>query len=342
MRNSSLLTILTLGATAAGCATNAPGMGGDDMGSGSGSDPGTVPLSPEGKFNMKSDFDIAQNMPGTAGAVINEIIKATDDPDDPSKYILEKLVDQLPDGSFKNVVKGAIPFAAGYLNDRLLEVAPDFVTKILDLGDKFGQVAKHFGTLEVLDVSANGTAVHTINGVHFKVDQTELDYLFKDYAIKDVTAMGVMVKLDTTGRLTISDHKMPLQYGAMLRLGVDEVIIPLVDPAATDLSDMLHDMVNCQAVGQYLYEAISIGSPSTFESACNSGLTAGAHLIYSQVDKIDTAALEFGINGTAKGVDKNKDGKMDTIQTGLWAGTLTYAGTPAPLPATSKFSGQRQ
>jgi hypothetical protein len=343
MRNHSLLSttfLLALGATAAGCAASAPGMG-DDDGSGSGSGSGSVPLSPQGKFALQSDYDIATNMPGTAGDVINEIIKATDDPDDPSKYILEKIVDQLPDGSLKNVVKGAIPFAAGYLNDRLLDIAPDFVTKMLDMGDKLGQVAKHFGTLETLDVAANGMAVHVVNGVHFKVDQTELDFMFKDSGIKDVTVPGVLVTLDATGRLAIADHKVPLSYGAMVRLGVDEVIIPLVDPTAVDLSDVLHNLVDCHAVGQYLYDAIGIGSPSTFESGCTSGLTAGAHLVYTQIDKIDTAALEFEISGIAKGVDKNKDGKMDSIQTGNWTGTLAYSGSPAPLPPKAPFSGER-
>jgi len=31
---------------------------------------------------------------------------------------------------------------------------------------------------------------------------------------------------------------------------------------------------------------------------------------------------------------------MDTIQTGKWAGTLSYAGTPAPL-STATFVGTR-
>jgi hypothetical protein len=338
-RSLSFTLLLALGATAAGCATS-PGKGGDDDGSGSGSGSDAVPLTAEGKYSMQSDFDIATNIPGTAGAVINGFIAATDDPDDPTRYVLDLLIAQLPSGTFKNVVQGAEGFVAGYLNDRLLEVAPDFVTKILDVGDKFGQVAKHFGTIETLEVAANGIATHTVVGVHFKVDNVELDYMFADYMIKNTKVDNIMVTLDKTGKLTIADHKVPFGYGAVLRLAMDQVIIPLVDPTATDLSELLHNAVNCQAVGQYVYEAIGLGSPSTFESACNSGLTAGAHAIYSQVDKIDQAALEFGLVGTAKGIDKNKDGKMDVIQTGVWAGTLTYAGAPAPL-AKATFLGQR-
>ena len=57
-------------------------------------------------------------------------------------------------------------------------------------------------------------------------------------------------------------------------------------------------------------------------------------------NNIDAAALEFGLTGTARGVDKNRDGKMDDILTGAWTGSVSYAGTPAPL-STAKFFGAR-
>ena len=347
MRSTSSLLASILIATATGCAADAPGSGdgggGNTGGSntGGGDNGGTTGLSLDGKYLLHSEFDIASNMPGTAGDVINEIIAATDDPDDPSKYILEKLADQLPNGTLKSAVQSAIPFAAGYLNDRLLEIAPDFVTKILDVGNKFGQLAKHFGTIEVLNVSG-GTATDTVNGVHFTVDQEQLDFAFADYGLHDVTVNNVAVAIDSTGKVTIGDHAMALSYGAMLRLGVDNVVIPLVDPSATNLGDVLHDMVDCQAVGQDLYDAIGFGSPSTFQSGCTAGLTAGANLIYSKIDAIDTSALTFQINGTAKGIDKNADKKVDALQTGKWAGTLSYSGAPATLPSTSTFTGDRQ
>ena len=36
-------------------------------------DPQPVPLTAEGKFSVQSDFDIATNMPGTAGTVVNDV-----------------------------------------------------------------------------------------------------------------------------------------------------------------------------------------------------------------------------------------------------------------------------
>jgi hypothetical protein len=147
--------------------------------------------------------------------------------------------------------------------------------------------------------------------------------------------------LDKTGKLTIAEHKMPLSYGKVMRIALDEMVIPLIDPSAVTLEDVLKNVVNCNAVGRYVYEAVEIGSPSTFESACFAGLKAGAAAIYAQMAKVDSVALEFGLTGIAKGVDKNKDGKMDQIQTGAWAGTLAYAGNGSPL-ARGTFTGQRQ
>ena len=108
----------------------------------------------------------------------------------------------------------------------------------------------------------------------------------------------------------------------------------------SNLGDILKNLVNCQAVGQYVFEAINIGSPSTFESACNSGLNAAGNALYKALDNMDNAALQFSLSGAARGVDKNQDGKMDDIQTGTYTGEMSYAGSPAPLSA-AKFYGTR-
>ena len=356
MKRNHLTTTLALllAATAAGCAADSTGPD-DDIDNPDPNpqpDPNPVPLTPEGKFSVQSDFDVATNLPGTAGTVVNYFIQATDDPDDPTKFILEQLINALPNGSIKNTLQGSVPFVAGYLNDRLLEVAPDFVGKVVDLGDGLGQVAHHFGTIEVLDITATPApstggdpsrgyaATKTVQGLHFNVDSVDIDLRFADYAIADVKVEGLSVALETTGKLNVSQHKVPLKFGAIMKLAMNEVIIPFIDPSVTDLEGLLKKAVNCQAVGQYVFEAIDLGSPSTFESACNSGLHAASTAFYRALDNIDTAALEFDLLGTARGVDKNHDGKMDDIQTGVWTGQLGYAGTPAPL-STAKFFGTK-
>lgn len=341
-RNLSLTLFLALGAAAAGCAADAPAPSGDDapVDPMNPDDPQPVPLTPEGKFNVQSDFDLASNMPGTAGTVVNTFILATDDPDDPTKFIVDKLIAALPDGSVKNFAQQSAPFVTGYLNDRLLQIAPDLLTKVVDTGNAFGQVARHFGTIETLDINAAGVATKVVTGVHFTVDNVPLDFAFADYGLPDVKVDNVQVTLEPTGKLSIANHSVGLSYGAVLKVALDQAIIPLIDPSASNLGDLLHNAVDCQAVGQYVYEALDFGSPSTYQTACTAGLTAGANAIYTQISHIDGAALQFSLAGTAKGVDKNRDGKMDSILSGLWDGTTSYAGSPAPL-ATAKFFGAK-
>jgi len=339
MRNLSLSFLLGLLA-ATGCATDAQGDDPNDPDDPDDpDDPLPVPTTPEGTFRVNSTFDIATNAPGTAGTVANYFIAATDDPDDPTKFILDELIKALPAGSVKNFLTSSTGFVSGYLNDRLFDIAPDFLAKLVQVGDAFGQVTHNFGTTEVLTIDAAGKASKTVDGLHFKIDNVDMDFPFADYNIQP-TKVDLQVTLSTSGQLALSQHVVPMKYGQVLRIAIDQAVIPMIDPSASNLGDILHGLVNCQAVGQYVFEAIDIGSPSTFESACNSGLTAAGAALYKALDNIDASAMQFSLTGAARGVDKNNDGKMDDIQSGTYTGEMSYAGTPATL-APAKFFGSR-
>jgi hypothetical protein len=303
-------------------------------------DGGDTPVTLTGRYALHSDYDLATSLPGTAGEVVNVFIAATDGPDDPTRYIVDLLIAELPDGSVKQFATSSAPFVAGFLNDRLTEVAPELVSRIVTIGNKFGQAAHHFGMIEMLDVGKDARATHTVSGVRFDIDQVPIEFAFADENQPDVMVSGVAVTLDATNTVRIAKHAVPLSYGQVLRLALDKAIIPAIDPSADDLSDLLHRLVDCHAVGRYVYEALGIGSPSGFESACTSGLTAGANAIYAEIDSVDGTALQFAIAGTAKAVDTNLDATIDKLQTGVWTGELSYAGTPAPL-GRATFYGER-
>lgn len=316
----------------AACGSAAP-MGDDDGGGG-------TPVTAAGRWALHSDYDLAASLPGTAGEVVNVFIAATDGPDDPTRYIVDLLIAELPDGSVKDFAMSSAPFVAGYLNDRLTDCAPQLVDRIIAVGNKFGQAAHHFGMIELLDVGKDGTATHTVSGVHFDIDQIPVDFAFADEGQPDVVVQGIAVTLDGTHTIKIAKHAVPLSYGQVLRLALDKAIIPAIDPAAVDLSALLHGLVDCHAVGRDVYEALGVGSTSGFESACISGLTAGANAIYAEIDSVDGTALELSIAGTAKAVDTNADATLDKLQTGMWTGELSYGGTSVPL-GKATFYGER-
>jgi hypothetical protein len=303
--------------------------------------PGAVPTTIAGIYALHSDFDLATNLPGAAGDVVAALIDATDSPDDPTRYIVDLLVAELPDGSVKRFAQASAPYLAGYLNDRLLQDAPSFLTKMRDAGNKLGQIAHHFGTIEVLDVGANGLATHAVTGLHFEIDRVGEDFAFRDVGQPDVRVDGVGVTLDATGTLAIAAHAVPLSYGQVLRIALDKAIIPSLDPAAIDLGDLLHRLVDCRAVGADVADALGLGSPSLYEAACDAGLSAGGRAVYIAIDSTDRAALDFQLAGSAKALDVDHNGTLDKIQTGTWTGTVSYAGTPAPL-SRATFYGERR
>ena len=159
LKNFGFVFTLALGAVITGCAADSPANptgGGSDTGGGGdtgGGDDVPTPLDATGKYHVQSTFDIASNMPGTVGTVVNDFIAATDDADDPTHWILDQIIAQMPNGTLKNLLSGAEPFVAGYLNDQLLDIAPDFVTTIVEVGNDFGDMAKHFGLNETFDIT---------------------------------------------------------------------------------------------------------------------------------------------------------------------------------------------
>lgn len=342
---------LAIGATAlVGCAAD-PADPTDPTDPTDPNNPPDEPLPPNvdaaGKYKMNTTLDLATNIPGKAGEVTNMIIAMTDDADDPTNWLLDQLINNLS-GTFKSIVQGAKPFVAGYINDRLLDIAPDFVTTMIQVGDDFGQAAKGFGLNETLDVAASGdgwSAKHTVLGPHFKIDGIESDYLFADYGTPNVEVPGVGMTLESTGKLSLAQHKVPLAYGKVLRIGLDAAIIPVIDPSAANLAQLLQHQIDCNTVGEVVNQAVvdNIGfgpGAGLFTTACTVGLQKAADAIYAKLGEIDGNALELDYAGTAKALDKDHNNQIDTIQTGAWAGTCSYAGTPAPL-ASATFFGSR-
>lgn len=342
--------VLTLGAVATGCAADhtMPGDdgGGDDDNPPPPPPPPPQPLDATGNYAMQSTFDLTTNAPGIVGDVTRAIIDMTDGPNDPSDWLLTQIINQLPNGTVKTLLQSAEPTVAGLLNQQLTSFAPDFVDTMKLVGTDFADITKHFGLDETLDVSGSTieggyTAVHSVIGAHFVINNVGSDYAFADYMVPNVVTNGVPITIDLPGNFGIGQHKVPIAYGKVLRIGLDAAIIPLIDSNASNLDELLEDKINCAAVGQAIADALGFGSASTFESACHSGLSLGANLVYSKIAAIDSSLLEFDMSGAAKALDTNNDHKVDKLQNGTWSGTLSYAGTPAPLgPAT--FAGNRE
>jgi hypothetical protein len=344
IENLTMIFALVFCAAAMGCAADpADEPGGDD---GASDEPGggdeTRLLDAAGTYRLQSKLDLASSVPGTAGEVVSKIIEITDDPDDPTLWVLDQALAAMPSGYLKSALQSVKPYVAGYLNDRILDLAPDFVPVAFQLAHEFGQMAKGFGLNETLEVSgAPGayTSNVTVVGAHFTIDGVESDHAFADHGGSDVTAGSAGVTLDA-GKLGIGEHRFELSYGKLLRMGLDAAIVPMLEPGATNLNELFASKVSCQLIGQAIAAAVGLGGSSTYASACTAGLNRGASYIYSKIATIDGVALGFGLTGAARAIDKDRDGSVDTINTGAWTGTVSYGSTPAPLAAATFFGAR--
>jgi hypothetical protein len=292
---------------------------------------------------VQSEFDMTTGLPGDVGQIVNGIIEATDGPDDPGRWLCDTAAAQISNGTLRDLAEAACAVAGGYINDRLLEIAPDFVTTLIQVANDLGHVARNFGLESQLDIMASGqgfVSKHTVTALSFKLEGSQAAELFPlaDYGMPAVAVSNVGLTWETTGKITVQQHQIPLSYAAVLRVALDEVIIPAVDPTASNLPELLQNLVDCNAVGVAIYDAIGFGSVSTFEAACESGLVAGGNLAYSQIGNL--GEVKFQITGTARGTDANGDKKVDQIKSGTWAGMIDYSGTLAPL-SNSTFAGSR-
>lgn len=351
---------LLLSAAVAGCAGDAAGPGNPDDPNnpdnpGNPGDPLPTAVDATGQYHVRSAFNLATNAPGTVGTVSRAIIDATDSPDDPTKWILDQIVGAMPDGAVKSALMFASGLASGVINDYLVSNAPDFVLTMRDVGNEFGQITTQFGVNETFDITKSGdsyAAVHTVLGAHFKINNVESDHAFADFGTPNITVQNVGVTIDAAGQMTLANHTVSLQFGKVLRIALDGEIIPrfvTIDPASpkSKLQQLLESKINCPALGMavgnrlgnFLLSAQTISTVTG--AACSAGMAQGANFIYSKIDAVDASALDFALAGTARITDTNSNHQLDTIQTGAWTGTLSYAGTPAPLGAAT-FVGSRQ
>ena len=296
-----------------------------------------------GSYRVVSTFDLATNMPGSSGDFVRGLIEATDDQDDPMSWVVDQMLAQMEPSTFKDILVGAKPFVIDWLNDEVTSLAPDLVGTLVELGQRMNDLTKDLGINEKFDVAyvdQQFLGRITADGVRFKMGTTTTDVLFADADVDNVTAEGVYFRLQNETHANIAEHKLPLPYGAIVRLGLDHAVIPAIDPTATSLADLLDNVVDCQGVGQQVANALGFGSPGLYAGACHAGLEAAADLVYDQIVASD-ARLVLQLTGTARVSDINNDYKVDKFSAGAWTGSMTYETDTTTMAQPAQFTGER-
>jgi hypothetical protein len=318
-----------------------------------GGEPPKAPLTVTGTYDLESHFDLASGVPGTVGTIINTFIDMTDDPHDPATWLIDLALDQLGNSAFENSVKAGInllrPGLDAELNAVLLGAAPDFVETILELGNKFGQVARKFGLDSVLDVHEGAgldpgelRADHTVTGFFFVVDGVTYKFLADDLDLGEIVATDVVIGLQGEVKMLIGEHALPVSYGRMLLAALNHVIIPLLDSSASSLYELLDNQIDCKQVGTWLGAQLGFGA-SLVESACKAGLLAVSTWVEGQILGLDGTGAALVLEGEARMADLFGDRRVERLQQGLWEGEMHLGSLVSTLAKPDqKFVGDRR
>lgn len=300
------------------------------------------PLDPRGRYRVESKFDIVSGLPGAVGQVTNTFIDMTDSPYDPATFFLDQAVNAISDSTTRAFINGARPALDAIVNDALRAGSPTIVSDLLEVGNDFGQVARKFGTQSTLEVTgaAEGFAsAHTLTHVVFTVDGNTSQFPFADLGMTNLAAPNVGYQ-QTDDRTDIAGHQFPLSYGSVLMVGLEQVVIPAVDPSATDLQSFFNNLIDCDDVGAEISDYIGFGSPSLYAGACRLGIGYASNYVEGRIMSLNNSAMILNISGNARPMDTNTDRKIDVLQNGTWTGSMSYGNQPVTL-GSSTFRGDR-
>ncbi len=141
------LFIITTTITAAGCARGAAD------GTDAAVDARPFTLGSGTSLGIVSAHDLGAALPANAQALVDTLVAATDDPDDPVRFILDHMLAELPAGTATAIAGDVEPIVAAYLDDRIADIAPTFIPGMRALAEGTSLIARQFGTLETLSIA---------------------------------------------------------------------------------------------------------------------------------------------------------------------------------------------
>ncbi|HEY4058323.1 MAG TPA: hypothetical protein VGM39_17040, partial [Kofleriaceae bacterium] len=315
----------------------------------SGSDTTQPPPAPKkldatGTYRVNDTFDLAANMP--ADSFLNTLIAATDGANDPADWIVDQMIAQLEPGTLHDIAVAAKPAFVPALNDEIVSLAPDLVNRIKAVGQATANVYKKFGVNERLTVGTGSgpdgelTGTTVVDGVRFDVAGTPTDFTFASMNIDDQTITGLGTTLDSTPKLNIGDHTVNIPYGKVIRVALDNVVVPQIDPTAHSLTELLANAIDCNGIGASVADGVGFGSASFWAGVCVAGMGVAADKVYDQLVAEDTV-IALQIQGAARAIDANNDYVVDRLDFGVWNGSMTLNSTVSTVAQPATFVGTK-
>jgi|GEM_PF-3531744 hypothetical protein len=308
-----------------------------------------------GTFELASQFDVQGSFEGSNFATaLNVINDLSDDPDDPGKFVVDSILDELA----KEVNNQVLTTMADVLkptlyvevNKILTQIAPKLVADLKQISADLSALARKFQTTSHM-VSATPqeadkimTVDHSLEKIGWMLHGKSVEYSFAQLAQPTPTVKGVELTPNSANisEVAIGEHTFTFKFGTFILVALNDLVIPYVNSNASSLDDLLGAFVNCTDVGTTINDTVGIGGVAIWTSACTMAMKAATAYIEAEIVNIDLDDTYLLIAGQAKFGDENADGFYDQMTDGLWTGTLqiNQAITVISGP-TNNFGGKR-
>jgi hypothetical protein len=312
-----------------------------------------------GVFTVVSNFDVTTQFTGTTmGDVLNVLEEMSNHSDDPGHYIVDIIFDEAFKGldpTVQKILNVFRPVLYTQVQSLLMKYVPTVVTDVKTIAKDLSDLARRFQVTSSLIAATEQssdqpmTLTHKLEKIGWTLNDPNTGLpVTKNYAYADLglghPQQTVQLTLTKGTALSISSHSFPLQFGSFLLAGLNELVIPLIQPGATSFATMMAGWISCTEVGKTIDDNTNNLLGATFwKSACDAALKAAGVFIESQIAKINVGTSGIALTaGTCQITDQNNDLYLDTMASGLWTGTFTLGSGSAPITgAGNNFTGTR-
>lgn len=297
-----------------------------------------------GTFNVTSNFDIQSDFTGSNLAdVLNMLNELSDDPEDPGKFVVDRVLEQVDDEALQTVASLFKSALYQQVNLLLFNTAPDLITDIKQLAANLSAIARKFQMRSQIaakmDQHSNQLMIvdHTLNSLGWTLNGQTAEYSFTQIGMNEPKVENVKMSINVANnhQLTINEHSFKLSYGAFLLVALNNLVIPQLLHGANSVEDLLLANINCTSVGQTINGTVSIGSNSLWAAACEAGMKILGDLVNSKISELGSGDTLLTLKGTAILRDMNHDGYFDDMNQGHWSGSFSLDSCEAPIYDTS-------
>ncbi|PIE65852.1 MAG: hypothetical protein CSA24_01775 [Deltaproteobacteria bacterium] len=312
--------------------------------------PATAKLA--GTFTLSNTFNITGQFSGSALAdVLNLLEDFSDDPDDPGKFIVDLILDEIQsqvDSGIFNQISNLFRSLLYTETNKLLQNLT-LVQNIKQIAKDLSDLARRFTIVSRMVSAAPQpgnapmTVTHTLDRIKWTIGGQTMAYTFAQLGMADPTVSNLELTLSNGSNLAIAKHRFDLKFGAFLLVGLNSLIIPKVNSSAKSINDLLKGWVDCVSLGKTMDNATNnLIGPTIWQQGCESGLTMAGSYIEKQVLKLGTDQSKLEVQGQCKLTDQDSDTYYDTMTKGVWTGTFSLNGNPNVIAGSgNEFAGGR-